>query len=184
MAQLSTIIDAERSRPDFDAKREIRLYPDGTFFRAYEWSAWLCVRYIRQLKVTRRTLKNVDTDIVFVGFPKNSLDKYILENTEVIQTDEHIILRLSSQIFPPETECEVLTTDFSAWRESVPKAADKKKESKAGIHAAGNGAIQTVQPQTLSGIMQRVLRFDVMNSSPMVCMNFLNTIQQDLKELM
>ena len=40
--------------------RMIRLYAEGTFYRAYEWSAWLCVRYIQDFKATKRKFKNED----------------------------------------------------------------------------------------------------------------------------
>ena len=45
MAKLKEILDAESQRGTLDQCRVIRLYPEGTFLRAYEWSAWLCVRY-------------------------------------------------------------------------------------------------------------------------------------------
>ncbi|MBQ8461659.1 MAG: hypothetical protein IJ543_04490 [Bacteroidales bacterium] len=47
----------------------IRLYAEGTFYRAYEWSAWLCVRYIQDFKATKRKFKNEEEPVVFVGFP-------------------------------------------------------------------------------------------------------------------
>lgn len=49
--------------------RMIRLYAEGTFYRAYEWSAWLCVRYIQGFKATKRKFKNEEEPVVFVGFP-------------------------------------------------------------------------------------------------------------------
>ena len=53
----------------------VHLFREGTFYRAYEWSAWLCVRYFTELKVTHRLLKGGE-DIIFVGFPLTSLDRY------------------------------------------------------------------------------------------------------------
>ena len=85
MAQLTEILDKEHSRTMTEQKREIYLYSDGSFYRAYEWSAWLIVRYIRQLTVIRRAVKSADAEVVHVGFPKTTLDKYKLDGTEVIK---------------------------------------------------------------------------------------------------
>ena len=77
-----------------EQKREIYLYYDGSFFRAYEWNAWLIVRYIRQLTVIRRVVKSIDAEVVHVGFPKTTLDKYKLDGTEVIENENDVVLRL------------------------------------------------------------------------------------------
>ncbi len=78
MAQLTEILDKEHSRTMPEQKREIYLYSDVSFFRAYEWSAWLIVRYIRQLTVIRRAVKRIDAEVVHVGFPKTTLDSFFL----------------------------------------------------------------------------------------------------------
>lgn len=58
----------------------IHLYKEGTFYRAYEWSAWLCVNYVKHdMKVTHKKTKT-SLDFTFVGFPVTSLEKYVPEN--------------------------------------------------------------------------------------------------------
>ena len=48
MAQLKEILETERNRNgDLTA---IHLFAEGMFYRAYEWSAWLCVRYVNEFK--------------------------------------------------------------------------------------------------------------------------------------
>ncbi len=47
MAKLKEILDAESQRSTVEQCRMIRQYAEGTFYRASEWSAWLCVRYIQ-----------------------------------------------------------------------------------------------------------------------------------------
>lgn len=53
MAKLSEILTAEKQRQDAAARLVIHLYQEGSFLRAYEWSAWLCCRYLNSFKVTR-----------------------------------------------------------------------------------------------------------------------------------
>lgn len=92
MPKLSEILDVEKQRLSPESFREIRLWTDGSFYRAYEWSAWLCIRYVRQFKVTKRYIKNIDTDVLFVGFPQSSLDKFKVEGSMVEPWDNKGVL--------------------------------------------------------------------------------------------
>ena len=49
MAQLKDIVEIEKLRDDISKCRSAYLYRDGTFLRAYEWSAWLFVKYLRKI---------------------------------------------------------------------------------------------------------------------------------------
>ncbi len=53
MAQLKDILDTERLRADMAQCLRINLFKEGTFYRAYEWSAWLCVRCVQEFKTAR-----------------------------------------------------------------------------------------------------------------------------------
>ena len=55
--QLKEVFTKEQSRKEMVDYRTIYLIPEGTFYRAYEWSAWLCHRYVSQFKPTHRLLK-------------------------------------------------------------------------------------------------------------------------------
>lgn len=177
MAQLADIVAAEKTRTDFRAHREIRLYGDGSFYRAYEWSAWLCCRYVRQNKVTRRFVKLLGADVVYIGFPRTSLQKYVLEGSEVEEcADGSVVLRLPTTLFPPESECETLPTDFEAWRGHLPPPdakTERKKENE-------NETQQTVQPVSPIGIMQQLLAFPIESRTPIDCMLFLAEIKGKL----
>ena len=41
MAQLTEILTREKQRTTEESLRVIYLYQEGSFLRAYEWSAWL-----------------------------------------------------------------------------------------------------------------------------------------------
>ena len=55
MSQLKEILEKEKDRGSMGQCGVIHLFREGTFYRAYEWSAWLCVRYFAELKVTHRS---------------------------------------------------------------------------------------------------------------------------------
>jgi len=176
MALLADIMAAEKVRTTFDAQREIRLYGDGSFYRAYEWSAWLCCRYVRQNKVTRRQVKLLGSDVVYIGFPRTSLPKYVLSGVEVIENaDGSVVLRLPESLFPPEAERETLPTDFAAWREHQPMA-EPKTEKKPDAPETQN----TVQPMLPTGIMQQLLAFPIESRTPIECLLFLAEIKRKL----
>lgn len=74
--QLKEILSIEENRTE-DSKCVIHLFQEGSFYRAYEWSAWLCHRFINQFKVTHRRFKSIEHSVLFVGFPVASLEKYL-----------------------------------------------------------------------------------------------------------
>lgn len=42
MAQIMDVLAVEKQRTNANECLVIHLYQEGTFLRAYEWSAWLC----------------------------------------------------------------------------------------------------------------------------------------------
>lgn len=51
MAQINTILEIERARKEISDYTKINLVVEGSFYRAYEWSAWLCCRYVRRIRL-------------------------------------------------------------------------------------------------------------------------------------
>ena len=90
MSQLKEILEKERERGTMEQCTVIHLFREGTFYRAYKWSAWLCLRYFTELKVTHRLLKGGE-DIIFVGFPLTSIDRYTPEGAEVFPLSDKSI---------------------------------------------------------------------------------------------
>ena len=60
--------DRENNRVATD-RGKVHLWKEGTFLRAYEWSAWLCCRYLHDFKVTKRAFKGIDEPVAYIGFP-------------------------------------------------------------------------------------------------------------------
>ena len=99
MPQLKDILEKENQRDSLEQCTVIHLFKEGTFYRAYEWSAWLSVRYFTELKVTHRLLKGGE-DILFVGFPLTSLERYTPANSIVKHYDDVCVnVLLPSSVF-------------------------------------------------------------------------------------
>lgn len=173
--QLKEVFAKEQSRSEMVDYRTIHLIPEGTFYRAYEWSAWLCHRYVSQFKPTHRLLKNTEDSVVFVGFPMTSLERHIPEGATVAeQEDKTIALVLAENIFG-ETTTEQLQTDFANWKKSVPLVKSKEQGTK-------NQDKNVKSEASVEEVLKRILAYPIEQHSPLEIMAFLSEIKQQLSE--
>ena len=70
----SKILEIEDNNKD-----KIYLFLEGTFYKAYEHSAYFFHRYIKDFRLTRRFIKNVNRHVISLGFPSTSLNKWFYE---------------------------------------------------------------------------------------------------------
>ena len=68
----------------------IRLYLEGSFYKAYERSAFAFCTRIKDYKVLRKESKTLGRDILYVGFPMTALDR-TLGNAMTRRVDEVVI---------------------------------------------------------------------------------------------
>lgn len=178
MSQLKEILEKEKERNTLEQCAVVHLFCEGTFYRAYEWSAWLCLRYFTEMKVTHRLLKGGE-DIVFVGFPLTSLDRYTPQGAIISPSgDKSIAMALPSDVFTPETDIESLKEAFEDWKHCQPLTeASKKKVEEEKIRVERN-----THPR-LTDIMLRILAYPIEQHSPMECMTFLSDIKQQISEI-
>ena len=69
MAAIKEILEFEADRTDREMQRAIHLFQEGSFYRAYEWSAWLMCRCLHEFKVTHRRMKGIEQSVTLIGFP-------------------------------------------------------------------------------------------------------------------
>lgn len=177
MAGIKDILDIERERSEPMDWLNIHLFQEGSFYRAYEVSAWLCHTHISQFKVTHRHVKGIDQPIAFVGFPVTSFEKRLPEGAAVASVaDKHIVLTLPA----PETAMSVddARNDFAVWksRQHITESKDNGDLEQTGRTAAStNGG-----KRTLFSIAQEILSYPIENHSPIECMLFLSSVKNDL----
>lgn len=154
MAKLKEIFEIETVRNTSVECLTIHLFPEGTFYRAYEWSAWLCVRYISDFKPTKRKFKNEDAAVVFVGFPVNSLSRHTPENALVtMQDDKTVKLVLPETMLNGSVDADQLKTDFENWKQSVPLTESSKRDA----DGAAGGGVSHPRPGRLTDIMPLIM---------------------------
>ena len=185
MTQFKEILEKERNRESSGDFNSIVFIQEGSFYRAYEWSAWLCCRDINPFKVTRRTDKSeltADGTVVFVGFPFTSVSKYIPETWEVKAIGEKCLsVVLPPEVFDPEKLESSLVDDFAHWKQSVPMAAAKKGSLKNDLKAGGIGDGGF---HRMSEVLSQIMSYPIEQKSPMECMSFVADLKQQIAAML
>lgn len=186
MAQLNEIVEKEKLRSEIAQCRKAYLYRTGGFLRAYEWSAWLFVKFVSDFKVSNRKVKSIDEPIAMIGFPPASMDKFTPEGSDVsTQTDGSVIIVFPSSIIPDNSDVTSLTAQFSEWKSALPvtesKVAAKEHDKVAAADDVPFAQHEGILP--LTSIMQQILAYPIESKSPMESMAFLSKIRRQLSAL-
>ena len=178
--QLKEIFAKETSRTEEVHYRTIYLVPEGTFYRAYEWSAWLCHRCVSQFKPTHRLLKNSDESVVFVGFPQTSLDRYTPEGATIsVGEDKVVEMVLADDLLVCDMTIEDLKQDFENWKSCVPLTESSKRR----LQEEKQLQKKEVAPMRMTDVMHRIISYPIEQHSPLETMAFLAEIKQQLLEI-
>lgn len=73
MSVTKELIEQENLQLQTGNYRDVHLHKEGSFLRAYDWSAWLCCRYLHEFKVNKRAFKGIDEPVAYIGFPETNL---------------------------------------------------------------------------------------------------------------
>ncbi|MBQ7181595.1 MAG: hypothetical protein IJR87_09930 [Bacteroidaceae bacterium] len=184
MSVTKELLEQERHLVQSGSIRDVHFHREGTFLRAYDWSAWLCCRYLHDFKVNKRQFKGIDEAVAYIGFPETSLTKWLPEGAEQrVESEKHLVLTLPEVMVsdPPEN----LVAAYTEWKEAIPLT-----ESNPGLRKNGGGkdagldeALSGVAPTTLTTIMQRVLAWPIESKSPMESMAFLADVKHQIAAL-
>lgn len=182
--QLKEILAIENDRTDV-TRSVIHLFQEGSFYRAYEWSAWLCHRYINQFKVTHKQFRGVDASVLFVGFPVTSLPKYAGDSVALVDVDEKLKdILLPENVIPDDMSLEIMSTDYETWKSTIPLSEPVSKKKKTQETVFSNAERKDVTPATKGGIMQQILAFPLENKTPIQCMTFIAELKQQVVSIM
>lgn len=176
MAAIKEILEFESGREEFEIQRVIHLFQEGSFYRAYEWSAWLMCKFFHDFKVTHRHMKGVEQSVALIGFPVTSLSKWLPQDIERHDvSDKHITFTLPEDVFVDLGD-EEKADAFTEWKSGHPivEKQPKRLTDKS-----------TEQPpvMSLSMIAQRIMSFPLEAKSPLECYQFLSEIKQQIAKL-
>lgn len=133
MAAIAEILEFESNRDELETQRVIHLFQEGSFYRAYEWSAWLVCRCIHEFKVTHRRMKGIEQSIALIGLPVTSLTKWVTADIPRHDvSDKHITLMLPEDVFSDLAEGVNMAELFNDWKSGHPiveKAARRQSDA-------------------------------------------------------
>lgn len=142
----------------------IILFREGIFWRAYERSAFLFTKHIKPYQLTKKYFKNVESEVVFCGFPNTTLDELLAKvcDKEIFKEDDTIRIAGFEKV-----ENEV----FNVWKNGIPIAV-KESEPEYSVNDNSYNSKEVV--------LQSLRNFRVANSTPLECQQFLMEMQKQL----
>jgi hypothetical protein len=175
------IVEFETSELAAGHRDVLHLHHEGSFLRAYEWSAFLACRYLHDFKVTKRVFKGVEQPVAFIGFPETSINKWMPEGAEQTAVGEkHLAVRLPKELFGEDTP-EAIDAAFTEWKEAVPLSESQAKgEKKVKVQTGIDLGLGKEAGVTLTSVMQRILAFPIESKSPLESMAFLADVKRQL----
>lgn len=206
MAKLADILPIERDRQEPEKWNVIHLFKTGTFYSAYEWSAWLTAvisfndevrmqtRERQPLAVTRNTIASAEGETFCkVGFPIRSVDKFIPNRTDFTPIDDShitITIALPQPTDGSEVTYERLSEAFEKWKESQPikKPKDKDETAPKTATATPTRATPSRPATTMAprrpGIISQILDYPLDQSTPMENFEFISSLKQQITSIL
>ena len=130
MVAIKEILEFEADRTNREMQRAIHLFQEGSFNRAYEWSAWLMCRCLHEFKVTHRHMKGIEQSVTLIGFPVTSLSKWVTDDIDRHDvSDKHIILTLPEEAFTDLGDEEKTAEVFVEWKSNQPIVEKAPKQA-------------------------------------------------------
>ena len=193
MAKLADILAIERDRQEPEKWNVIHLFKTGTFYTAYEWSAWLTAVIafndeVRTQTNTRTPLTVTRNEIASdegetfckVGFPMKSVGKFIPERTgfEAID-DSHVAVTIPLPQPTDGTEItyERLSDAVEKWKEAQSIKVAREKKSPIERNSGGQS-----QRTGQGGIIAQILSYPLSERTALENIQFISALKQQIAQ--
>ena len=193
MAKLADILSIERDRQEPEKWNVIHLFKTGTFYTAYEWSAWLTAvvsfndevrkqtKSRMPLTVTRNEIASSENETFCkVGFPMKSVEKFIPARTgfEAID-DNHLVISIPLPQPNDGTEItyERLAKAVEKWKEEQPikKTKEKQQSRQEPVAVTATGNV---------GIIAQILSYPLSERTPLENFQFITSLKQQIAQIL
>lgn len=144
----------------------IYLYMEGYFYKAYERSAFGCLRQLKvNFKPMKKLIRKINREVVSIGFPERSFPRYFMPEDVVSSTEKEVVLKLHTPID---------LAAFETWKREVeiPQVVTPQEESR--MPRMNNIPAN----QALSVILKMIKDFQIESSTPMDCQQFLIQVKR------
>lgn len=161
---------------------KIILLKKGSFYRAYEHSAWLFVREVRDYVPVKTLPKNLRGEsLVYIGFNVKTLP-------QILHGKRLLTPQWSPDKLPDRIEMAAVSSfdevEFRKWKEDVP-LFEKQKPALTPVPPAPP-ALPVVPKEPLfedeanQSVVDEIKNFDLLNKTPYECMLFLTSLKAKL----
>ena len=161
MASYEQVVKLENEKPD----GVIRLVESSGFYRAYNKSAFLFHQVIAQHKVTRKFAKNINQEIVYVGFPVDRLLERIGGRSHK-KTDFGYDVELAAGEIPDMEK-------YEEWRKTVPTEPASRGDA-AALPRGGE--------ELRRAVCERIVNFPIESKSLLESVEFLAGLKRALTD--
>lgn len=121
MTDLKKAIEKEKKRDTVELARMIYFYKEGSFMRAYNWSAWLWCKHIKEFKPIHSKTKQVDEPVIQIGCPVASVSKHLPDDAICIfNEDGSAVVTLSETMIPSDSDLAAMAEEAENWKQSFP----------------------------------------------------------------
>jgi hypothetical protein len=104
---------------------QIVLYLEGTFWIAYEHSAYWFYHIIKKYKLNKKHISAAGTEIVSLGFPAQSRPWTEIENVAVVEQEtKRVVLSIPTS----ESSLEEFEYKFKEWKEDIGLAVPRERK--------------------------------------------------------
>ena len=156
---------------------KIKLYKEGNFWRAYEWSAYLCEFFPNglsesdKLKPTYKDVKGTDNGLIFVGLPTSSFKKFFpsIENKEFFNDKNEV------KFIDVSKEFEKIAFDdigslLNEW----------KKKYKTNPSESAKSSSNNFKCNNTTDVIQCLKMFPIESKTPIECLLFLSDLKKKI----
>lgn len=205
MAQLVDILQLERDRQEAQTWNVVHLYKTGSFYSAYEWSAWIiavisfndkvrmATKSRQPLAVTRIKMANTEDTFCRVGFPLKSVEKYIPERTDFeAEDDKH--LTISIPMPQPQDGSELtyerLAEAVKKWKEAQPLKQPKDKRDSDPAEDTDHPPLPPQQkPKTAprtggGGLLSQIMAYPLSERTATENIQFIQSLKQQVSAIL
>lgn len=172
---------------DKDSLFDIHFYMEGSFWRAYEWSAYLSRMFPSELndedrlKVLKKVTKDYEDGYVQVGLQLSSFEKYfpsVVDNDEIFEMkNKHIIIH-AKQFFIDKDFSEYENI-LKEWKNNIKLSPNEKKKNKE------INKIESNEKQILSvdSLINEIISYPIENKNLVESLQFLSYIRDKFTKI-
>lgn len=206
MPTMKDIFEVEKNREDASQWNVIHLFREGSTYKAYEWSAWLCREHgttdehlqqvgAKRLNPVHRNVKNTGGSVIFVGFPFASIDKFLPKTSQISfqPVDDNridIAIELPTDQFRDNLNYEALKQKFGEWKQTFPVKDEKKDKGADGVsRSTETDELLTLltggpaKPMRMSDILAELVALPVEDITPNDALKLLRILKRQAAAL-